>query len=181
MCNLAISAPWNTYQKKIKALFGRDPDIIVGEIIEPKDGSADYAFNLEVRKHTKYEALERVLPKVKEFGKATLRICLYDEENASVPDDAVSLYNTIFDGNPIVKDIREMTDQTGSRHSFVRFKPEVIQFFNDDASDYNGNWSGLAQDIAREVFEDEYRGIHFCTAPVNEAADDPGKALGKRT
>jgi hypothetical protein len=36
-----------------------------------------------------------------------------------------------------------------------------------------GNWSGLAQDIAREVFQNETRGIHFCTAPV--AANGTGE------
>ena len=50
---------------------------------------------------------------------------------------------------------------------FVCFKPQVVQFF--DISDFNGNWSGLAQDIAREIFGDEMRGVHFCTAAVGEA------------
>jgi hypothetical protein len=68
-----------------------------------------------------------------------------------------------------VKDIKDVVDFTGTRHGFVRFQPEVIQFFHDDISDYNGNWSGLAQDIAREVFEGEYRGVHFCTAEVSSA------------
>ena len=39
----------------------------------------------------------------------------------------------------------------------VCFKPQVVQFFDDDISDFNGNWSGLAQDIAREVFGDGLR------------------------
>ena len=68
-----------------------------------------------------------------------------------------------------MKDVRLAGDRTGTKHGFVRFQPEVIQFFDDDIYDYNGNWSGLAQDIAREVFCDEVRGIHFCTAAVDEA------------
>ena len=84
-------------------------------------------------------------------------------------------YETIFRGNPIVKDIRLGTDHTGTAHGFIRFQPEVIQFFDDDLYDYNGNWSGLAQDIAREVFKDEKRGIHFCTAALDEADDSQGK------
>ena len=60
-------------------------------------------------------------------------------------------------------------------HTYLLFKPEVIQFFDDDIYDYEGNWTGLAQDIAREVFADETRGIHFCTASVEEAENPAGE------
>jgi len=168
MLKLKLEAPWYTFQKKVKALFERDPDISVGEIVESEDGKVDFLFDIEVRNHEKFLALDRVFPKVKTFGNVTLGIILYDEENANGTEDRVELYRTIFEGNPIVKDIREAMDHAGTRHGFVRFQPEVVQFFDDDISDFNGNWSGLAQDIAREVFEDEIAGIHFCTAALNE-------------
>lgn len=169
-----LEAPWDSFRKKVNALFGQDPDIIVGEVYEPEDGSTDFAFDLEIRDHEKYLALDRALPKVRKFGTVTLGIVLYDEENAADGNDRVDLYRTIFQGNPIVKDIREAVDFAGARHGFIRFQPEVIQFFDDDISDFDGNWSGLAQNIAREVFETESAGIHFCTAPLNEnAADEP--------
>lgn len=168
MKNLKIEAPWYTFQKKVKALFERDPDIIVGDIVDADEGKVNYSFDIEVRNHEKFLALDRVLPKVRTFGNITLGIVLYDEENTAVESNRVALYRTLFDGNPIVKDIKEVSDFTGTQHGFVRFKPEVIQFFNDDTSDYSGNWSGLAQDIAREVFDSEIAGIHFCTAAVGE-------------
>lgn len=175
MLNLKLEAPWYTYQKKVKALFARDPQITVGEIVEPEDGSVNFLFDIEVRDHEKFLALDCVFPKTVQFGNVTLGICLYDEENNGGTVDALSLYETIFRGNPIVKDIRLGTDHTGTAHGFIRFQPEVIQFFDDDLYDYNGNWSGLAQDIAREVFKDEKRGIHFCTAALDEADDSQGK------
>ena len=168
MLKFTLEAPWYTFRKKVNALFEQDPDITVGEIIESEDGKVNFLFDIEVRNHEKFLALDRVFPKVKTFGNVTLGIVLYDEENTNGADDRVELYRTIFDGNPIVKDVREAMDQTGTRHGFVRFQPEVVQFFDDDISDFNGNWSGLAQDIAREVFEDEMAGIHFCTAAKNE-------------
>ena len=168
MLKFTLEAPWYTFRKKVNALFEQDPDITVGEIIESEDEKVDFLFDIEVRNHEKFLALDRVFPKVKTFGNVTLGIVLYDEENANGADDRVELYRTIFDGNPIVKDVREAMDHTGTRHGFVRFQPEVVQFFDDDISDFNGNWSGLAQDIAREVFADEMAGIHFCTAAKNE-------------
>ena len=175
MMNLKLEAPWYTYQKKVKALFERDPEIKVRDIVLPEDGRADYLFDIEVRNHEKFLALDRVFPKCVQFGNVTLAINLYDEENSAGADDVLALYETIFKGNPIVKDVRMVVDQTGTKHGFVRFQPEVIQFFDDDLYDYEGNWSGLAQDIAREVFVDETRGIHFCTATVKEAENSAGE------
>ena len=168
MLNLTLEAPWYTFQKKVKALFERDPDIIVGEVVESEDGKTNFYFDIEVRNHEKFLALDRTFPKVKTFGNITLGITLYDEENGIREENRIDLYKTIFQGNPIVKDIREVDDFAGAHHGFVRFKPEVIQFHDDDTSDFNGNWSGLAQEIAREIFSDECAGIHFCTAALNE-------------
>ena len=168
MRRFTVEAPWYEFNKKVKALFERDPDIIVGELESVTGGNIQYGFDIEVRNHKKFLALEKVLPKEKQFGNVTVGICLYDEENGFGDEDLVEVYRTIFEGNGIVKDVKEAADYAGTRHGFIRFKPEVVQFFNDDTSDYNGNWSGLAQDIARELFSGEYRGIHFCTAGVDE-------------
>ena len=160
-------APWYTYRKKLNALFQEDPDIIVSDIYETEDGEVPFGIDIEVLDHEKFVALDRILPKVKTFGNVSVGITLFDEENTCDADIGLELFETIFKGNPIVKDFKDAVDLSGTRHGFVRFRPEVIHFFHDDISDYNGNWSGLAQDIAREVFEDA-RGIHFCTASVDE-------------
>lgn len=168
MIRFAMEAPWYNYQKKVKALFERDGDIKVGDVYEPEDGSADFAFDIEVRNHEKFLALDRVLIKQKVFGNVSLNITLFDEENDNGEDDYVTLFETIFKGNPVVRDVKSVTDFAGTRFGFVRFYPEVIQFHDDDTSDYDGNWNGLAEDIAREVFVEGYRGVNFCTADKRE-------------
>jgi len=170
MENLKLSPPWYTYQKMTKALFERDPDITVGEIYKHSNGT-DYAFDIEVRNHEKYLALDRVLNRVKLFGNVGLFITLYDEEN-SLGDEAINVYRAIFDGNPIVRSVEDEVDFTGTHNGYVVFEPEIIQFFNDDLSDYHRNWTGLAQNIARELFDDAAHGIRFCTADVRENATD---------
>lgn len=173
MATLKIESPWYAHQKKIKAMFAGDPDIEVSDIYDHPEGrSVQYAFDILVRKHEKFKALEKVMPEVVEFGNVKLGIFLMDMENLFSEDHPVSVYAAIFDGNPLIEDIKEVTDNTGTLHAFVRFKPEVIQFFHDDISDYNGNWSGLAQDIAKEVFMG-HPFIHFCTASVKDDNDVP--------
>ena len=165
---LNIEAPWYSYQKKIKALFSRDPQIMVEEIIPTPDGDSNYTLNICVRNHEKFLALDRVLPRVKTFGNVSLEIVLYDEENSLDKASRIDIYRTIFDGNPIVKDIKEVLDFTSTTQGFIRFQPEVIQYLDDNIGDYSGLWSGLAQEIAKDVFDQESFGIHFCTAPIDE-------------
>lgn len=167
MAKFKLEAPWYSFRKKIASLFEQDPNIVVGQVYDIDD-EFDYAFDIEVRDHEKFIALDRVLPKMVPFGNVRLGIYLFDEENDAGFDDAVDLFRTIFKGNPIVKDIKELEDQTGTRHGYVRFQPEVVQFFDDNLLDYNGNWTGLAQDIATEVFAERARGVHFCTTDVRE-------------
>ena len=119
MLNLKLEAPWYTYQKKVKALFEQDPDIIVGDVIELTDGKTNYAFDIEVRNHEKFVALDRVMPEVVEFGNVTLGITLYDEENSVSTEDGIEIFTTIFKGNPLVEDIKDVVDFTGTRHGFV--------------------------------------------------------------
>ena len=176
---MKIEAPWYAFRKKLFALFERDPDIIVSEVYETEGGEIPYGIDIEVFDHEKFIALDRALPKIKRFGNVALALTVFDEENICDADIGIELFTTIFKNNPIVKDIKDVEDITGTRHGFVRFRPEVIQFFDDDLSDYNGCWSGLAQDIAKEVFENA-RGIHFCTAPVDEVEGDASKPLGER-
>ena len=166
---LGVIAPWYEYQKQIKALFERDPQIIVGEVYEPQGGEVNYAFDIEVRSHEKFEALEKLLPATKEFGNVSLGIVLYDEENLIGVQDVVATYRALFRDNPIVQDIAVVPDQFGTPQLYILFKPEVIQYFRDELTDYNGLFSGLAQDIAKDVFADDTGCVHFCTARVGSA------------
>lgn len=163
MVSIKLEAPWESWRKKANALFGRDPDIIVGEVYELDGENAHYGVDIEVRNHEKFVALDRVLPSVKEFGNIKLAITLFDEENSAINPD-VTLYETIFKGNPILDRVEDTVDHAGTHIGYCIFKPEVLDFFDDDTSSYNGKWHGLAQDIAKEVFDNDFRGVYFCTA-----------------
>lgn len=162
-----IIAPWYTYQKKLNALFGEDSDIEVGAVELAAEPGVNYTIRLEVKNHEKFLALDRAISKRVQFGGVVLSVTPVDVSDGS-GETVAELYRTIFDGNRIVKDIKEVSDFAGAPHGFIRFWPDVIQFPNDDTSDYNGNWSGLAMDIAREVFGECGAGIHFCTADIRE-------------
>lgn len=157
-----LSPPWETYAKMLAALFEEDHDIMVGDV-DTEDG---YKLPIYVEDHRKYEALCKLLPFTVRFGNVVLQLIIKDS-NKNTGINYGQLFEDLFKGNPKFKEVKMVKDLVGADHTFVMFQPEVIQFFNDNMFDYNGFWSGLAQDIAKEVFEGATKaGVHFCTAPV---------------
>ena len=165
--NFKMEAPWITHKKMLHAMFDPDPQIIVGEIEESQSPEFNYVLGIQVRNHDKFVALTKVLVTSLKFGNVKMEIILYDEEN-SASNPYVEIYQSLFNGNPLVKDIKTVSDPAGTPIVFVRFQPKVIQFFNDDISDYSGNWNGLAKSIAEEIFNTDVWSVHFCTASLKE-------------
>ncbi len=177
---LTLEAPWYTFAKKLYSLFKLDDKIHMDDLYRDDDGPCTYALDIIVEGHEKLAALQKMLPRVKTFGNVTLALNLMGKDSDDYASE-VETFKTIFEGNRILKDIRELEDPSGTKHAYVRFQPEVVQFFDDDLSDYNGNCTCLAQDIAKEVFEGA-NCVNFCTADVreNEDMETPmGKPLGE--
>ena len=140
-----ISPPWITYVKKVDALFEGDPDVIVSYDDDAR------MLTLLVEGQDKASAIERLLPHEVEFGNEKL-------STEVVPSNSTTMEATVrkaFAGNTAVSSIE--TAGAGvplmEGRTYVLFKPEVVQFFDDDMLDYDGIHSTLYQDIAREVLE----------------------------
>ena len=162
---LTLEAPWNTYRKMINALFEYDPEIEVGDIVSaPGVESADYNIAIKVRNHRKFEALQKLLPDRKVFGSVTVAIYIYDMPNNKRND--IDILKDLFRDNPIVSNYEKIKLPDGSERDFVCFRPEVIQFFDDDISDCYGNYNGLTEDIARAVFGDRAGDVSFSTGMI---------------
>lgn len=145
---VGLSSPWITYYRKINALFGVDPDL---DVKYNDDTDDTKTISIESTNTFKIMALEKLLKPSVTFGNITVSVkCLVKNDEK----EAVSaLFKTAFSGNPHLSDIIDKkviaVDET-----FVLFKKEVIQFFNDDCTDYFSNWNGLAEDILRTVMNE---------------------------
>lgn len=160
---ITLSAPWDIYRKKLLALFDKDEDIEVKEITD------DYELHIVSSNMRKFNALRNLLPPIKTFGNVTLRIIVDYKEYTFSYRQAIK---DLFADNGRVKQIIDGKDRSNIPHVFVLFKPEVIQFFSDNMFDYNGLWSGLAQDLCTEIFEGAQTNcVHFSTDRV--ASDSP--------
>ena len=162
--NLQLSPPWFQYRASVAALFEDDPDLTIVDIVEGDDGV--YTFDIVSGNAIKLAALQRLLMNEIPMGNVTLKInFVYDEDGK---DYSEAIANAAFAGNPhlhsVASHINPITQIPD--YAAVIFQKEVIQFFNDDISDYYQTKSTLAADIADIIVNREssdVMNIHFST------------------
>lgn len=157
MAIIKKSAPWVTYYREVNELFKKDKDVFVvfdEENVELK---------IYVKDQIKASAIQYLMPTEKEFGNVVLKIDVIPSNGTQLRGISTANVLTIacdaFLSNDAVygvTDVSAMFDLV-----YVVFRKEVVQFFDDNIGDINGNCSTLYEAIARDVFEDI--GIKYCT------------------
>ena len=150
MAKLNMSPPWVLYYKKLNALFGEDERISI--IYDEDNDGAD--------------ALLFLLPETVSFGNVELKIIVIPPNKTlgfktTILNPTVAV-TSLFYGNKHLDRIKTVYTPCGD-FTYVIFKKEVIQYYEDNISDFYGNRSTLCEDIAREVFKD-IEGVFFCTS-----------------
>ena len=148
-----LSPPWYTVYNKIKAMFEADPDITVQPM---SGGDTEYTIYLDTPDSVKAVALEKILKTEYNFGNITVKVVIRVTNGPckQVPNGTV--YDNYLDAlatTPAVVDIRHVVDMFGTKWVVIDFKKEVVQFYNDDLTDFYGNWNGLYTDIATDIFK----------------------------
>lgn len=154
---LGLSSPWITYFKKIEALFAKDPEVMV----DFDDDSC--TLKIYVDNQAKAEAIDVLLPDGIQFGNVEMTIQVIPSNG---DDPRIELFREAFKGNPAVVDIEtvDVSVPIMGGNSYILFRPEVVQYFNDDLSSYDGYETTLYQDIANELLSVGNSKIFFCTA-----------------
>ena len=164
---LSLTPPWETYRNMLIGIFERDPEVTVKEL-EKNDEDAEnatYNITVEVSNHIKFVGMLELLNQSITMGNITLEIHVVDvSTDTSMIQQGIA---AVFADNPLVNKIVDVEDQTLCNHRFVVFNPEVIQFHNDDLSDYKGNFTELAADVAKKLFTVDPL-TQFCTVDVKE-------------
>ena len=150
-----ISPPWVQYVNALKAMFGQDPEIR----IEFHDETDSKYVKLYVDNQRKADALGKLLPLEMNFGGVDLGIIVV-ASNLAI--SAAQLYKDAFKNNPVMVDINVVNGVFKNPLTYVVFKKEVVQYYNDDLSDEHGNRSTLYQELAKELFRMK-DGVNFCT------------------
>lgn len=160
---LNLSAPWITYKNEIEAMFGKDPDITIRYDDEQKE------VRLYVTKPSKASALEKILKPEQTFGNITVHVTVVPPNDNEI--DILDTFDDAFLGNPSLCYTVPIQSPLGT-HRFAVFQNKVVQFYNDQMDDLNGNKSTLFQEIAKDIFK-EGLSVNYCTDPGKDALTKP--------
>lgn len=149
---MKVSPPWIEYYRKVEALFKNDAAVRVHYDDHQK------TLRLFVIGEEKERALKKLLPTEKNFGGVVLKIEVY--QTYTFMEDTVELFQKAFEGNDIFRYAKETEEPFSA--VYIVFKKEVVQFYNDNLGDVNGNKTTLYEDIARDIFG-SVAGVYFCT------------------
>lgn len=156
MAILYLSAPWHVYYKELSLLFEHDKEV---RVVYDMD---EQVINIYVDNAAKAEAMATVLPMEKEFGNVILTINIIPANKLNLRHTQDSVYKDLFYDNPIVNEVYTVDGIMTNPITYVVFKKEIVQYFNDDLGDAHGMCTTLYQDIAKRVFN-PIDGVHFCT------------------
>lgn len=158
---LKLSPPWVAYWQQLNAMFCDDPEIHL-EYLEDEGKVV-----MRVDNPSKAEALCRLLPEEVHFGNIVLKIVVVP---ANEMKSKANLFNDAFHGNPHFAYVAESAPGTSFQMTYVVFKKEVAQYWNDNLGDIHGNTNTLYQNIANDLFNGEEfaSGVCFCTGEDNE-------------
>ena len=154
---LNMMSPWAEYFNQLVAFFKEDDDVRV-----EYDNEA-MVIKIYVDGAAKAEALSKLLPTSKKFGNVEVKVNIIPAN--PLDTSRIGLFKKAFEGNEAVADIETISDISSNDFNFIIFKPEVVQYYNDDLSDFNGICSTLYQDLAKELFG-ETEGVYFCTEKI---------------
>ena len=145
MAQLKLSTPWDTLARRMQAIFDGDDDVTV----TPDFRGESRIIRICVNSPAKADALDMLLPPAIQLGNVKVELpVIHGGEEPST----AQLMRTAFAGNPNVERVTEVPMRDGSAATYVEFKPEVAQFWNDDLSNPRGVTSGLLADFAKELF-----------------------------
>jgi hypothetical protein len=165
--NVKLSPPWYTLHHKITYTIGADPTV---QVLPLRSGDKAYYIDI-IKKAGNPYALAAILRDVYPLGNITVYVQVYDQYGQPVKGELPVGTDPVT----AVKVAVELALQSNSYYvevltpEKIPFKPQlaqvvlvvkkaVIQFWNDDLSDYYGNFNAVADDVFAEVIKHEYEG-----------------------
>lgn len=163
-----ISAPWIAYAHKVIAAFGDDPEIAV-DIGDADVSEGFLTIEIICTNYVKYKALQEIVNAPDEIS--GVRIDMRFTYTGTDRDKRTSLYEAALRGNPYFNSVIQLSDPRDEnvKYTFALFNNEVVQYFDDDISDYYGCNNMVPEDLFREILKDDPE-IRLCQ--VHKDTDD---------
>lgn len=157
-----LSPPWFTVANQIKYTIGLTPGITVGEL---NTAQQPYRLPITVQDPAQAQALAAILKPQYSLGNIAIQVQINPGAQevkpavANDPAQVVQFIQTALKGNPLLVDV--LVKQVGPMAPtavWPIFTKSVVQFFNDDISDYYSNFNGVTAQVFRTVLLEEING-----------------------
>jgi hypothetical protein len=126
----------------------------------PLDESAKpFKATINSKNPRKAAALASLVRDEHDFGNVSIRVVVLANGTTVTPfvptsaEELKDVILTALTGNPLFHEVR--IKSVFKPTVFPMFKKEVIQFYNDDHSDYFGNYNGVCSTVFRELLFDD--------------------------
>ena len=159
-----LSPPWYTFWNKVNSALGNDPNVSVG----PLDTSSNpYVIQVSVSDQNKANALATIVQRNQVFGNVGVQVQILYQGQQAVPVAVSSaqqlaqvVQKALFNNAWLVEvQFRSLTPGSKQEVVFPIFQKAVIQFFNDDLSDYYSNFNGVVDSVFANVLNGAVAGI----------------------
>ena len=160
MAEVDLSPPCYTFAKKIKYTYGASKYVVVGDL-EKEDTEGNYFLKVKGLTNNVAIALRRILPISQQIGNNYVRVKVVFRDGTEVMLEDLSYTkeiiatsfclalksNPLFYGTIITEDYPFKIDAD----VIITIRKEIIQFYNDDFSDYCRNLNEVAAKIFSDV------------------------------
>ena len=182
-----LSPPWYTLQKQAVAVL-TSKHVTIGKLdVTP----TPYVFPVTADTQDIAVALASILPKQYTLGNVIVVPNVTFNGKPVTPvvpktaDEVIALFKNAFKDNPLLTAIfkRPFTPMGGPDVIFPIFAAQVVQFFNDDLTDYYNNFNGVLALCARLVLVPACGGFSIdpSTAKVTVATHKEHRELAEVT
>jgi hypothetical protein len=159
-----LSPPWYTFWNQVNSALGNDPDITVGPL---NTGSNPYGIAVNVSGSDKARALATIVQSQQTFGNVVVQVQIFYQGQQAAPiaitsaQQLVQVVQMALGGNGWFVEVqsRPLTPISKAQVIFPIFQKSVIQFYNDDLSDYYSNFNGVVASVFSEVLNGAIAGM----------------------
>ena len=156
-----LSPPWWTLQAKMLHTVGTASNVRVDRLVENPTG---YTLPVVTGEPGTGTALATLLTPIFPMGNVIVKVSVqnidgrpWEARVISTVDELAGAVKDAFYANPLFAGVLVGSNFPGAYTQVVAvFRPAVVQFYNDDLSDYYRNFNGVAAKVFDELLRDEF-------------------------
>ncbi|MFK0573234.1 hypothetical protein [Endozoicomonas sp.] len=150
-----LSPPPVTLSNKVKYTLSLDPEVVVHDVVESDPGK--YLIDVYVSNDNKSKALASIMLPEHKLGNQRVNVRFHDSHgNIEEPVELKTLLeiktgiSNALEGNSLFERVEDKAT-FGKPVIYVIFSKVVVQFWNDDLSDFYSNFNEVAAFVFRDL------------------------------